>query len=57
MIATSMAAMFVLMYFNTFAWDHLQWSETRFYMTLVMGAALAGIMLRFMLGAFTGTRR
>lgn len=35
MIATSMAAMFVLMYANTFVFDHLKWSETRFYMTFV----------------------
>jgi hypothetical protein len=52
MIGTSMAAMFVLMYVNTFALDHVQWSETRFYMTFVMGAAMAGIMLSFMLGMY-----
>jgi len=52
MIATSMAAMFALMYANTFALDHVRWSETRFYMTFVMGAAMAGIMLSFMLGMY-----
>ncbi len=52
MIATSMAAMFVLMYVNTFVFDHVKWSETRFYMTFVMGAAMAGIMLSFMLGMY-----
>lgn len=52
MIATAMAAMFVLMYVNTFSLDHVQWSETRFYMTFVMGAAMAGIMLSFMLGMY-----
>lgn len=56
MITTSMAAMFVLMYANTFAWDHVRWSETRFYMTLVMGAAMAGIMLSFMLGMYERTK-
>lgn len=56
MIATSMAAMFVLMYVNTFAFDHVKWSETRFYMTFVMGAAMAGIMLSFMLGMFTSKK-
>jgi len=56
MIATSMAAMFVLMYVNTFSLDHVRWSETRFYMTFVMGAAMAGIMLSFMLGMYKSTR-
>lgn len=52
MIATAMAAMFALMYVNTFTFDHVRWSETRFYMTFVMGAAMAGIMLSFMLGMY-----
>ena len=56
MIATSMAAMFVLMYVNTFSLDHVRWSETRFYMTFVMGAAMAGIMLSFMLGMYKSTK-
>lgn len=49
MILTSMVAMFVIMYLNTYELDHVTWSETRFYMTFVMGAAMAGIMLSFML--------
>jgi len=53
MIATSMAAMFLLTYVNTYALDHVQWSETRFYMTFVMGAAMAVIMLGFMRGMYT----
>lgn len=52
MIVTAMAAMFALMYVNTFALDHVRWSETRFYMTFVMGAAMAGIMLSFMLDMY-----
>lgn len=56
MIATSMAAMFVLMYANTFIFDHVKWSETRFYMTFVMGAAMAGIMLSFMMGMFNNKK-
>ena len=52
MIATSMVAMFVLMYLNTYAFDHVRWSETRFYMTFVMGATMAVIMLGFMLGMY-----
>lgn len=49
MIVTSMVAMFVIMYLNTFEWSHVRWSETRFYMTLLMGATMATIMLAFML--------
>lgn len=49
MIATSTVVMYVLMYLNTYAWDHVWWSETRFYMALLMGATMAMIMLGFML--------
>jgi len=56
MIATSTAVMLLLMYFNTFTWAHLTWSETRFYMAFVMGAAMAIIMLSFMLGMFKDRR-
>ncbi|WP_126174077.1 DUF305 domain-containing protein [Altericroceibacterium xinjiangense] len=48
MIATSTAVMFVLMYLNTFSILHVFWSETRFWMAFVMGAAMAVIMLLFM---------
>lgn len=56
MIATSTAVMFVLMYLNTYAWDHVRWSETRFYMAFVMGATMAVIMLGFMLSMYRNTR-
>tara|TARA_R110000787_G_C13441746_1_gene446437 strand:+ start:101 stop:619 length:519 start_codon:yes stop_codon:yes gene_type:complete len=56
MIATSTAAMLLLMYFNTFTWAHLTWSETRFYMAFVMGAVMAIIMLSFMLGIYKDRR-
>jgi hypothetical protein len=49
MIATSTVVMFILMYLNTYAMDHIYWSETRAYMALVMGATMAVIMLGFML--------
>lgn len=56
MIATSTAVMFGLMYLNTFAWDHLRWSETRFYMAFLMGATMAVIMLGFMLSMYKNTK-
>lgn len=49
MIATSTAVMFALMYLNSYQTDHLFWSETRAYMALIMGAAMAIVMLAFML--------
>ncbi len=53
MIATSTVVMFALMYLNTYAWDHVYFSETRAYMALVMGAAMAAVMLAFMLAMYT----
>ncbi len=52
MIATSTVVMFGLMYLNTYALDHVFFSETRAYMALVMGATMAIIMLAFMLGMY-----
>jgi len=49
MIITSVIVMFGLMYLNTYAWEHVRWSETRFYMAFIMGAAMAIVMLSFML--------
>ncbi|RDC74348.1 DUF305 domain-containing protein [Rhodovulum sp. 12E13] len=48
MIATSTVVMFGLMYLNTYVWAHIFWSETRAYMALLMGAAMAIVMLSFM---------
>ena len=52
MIATSTVVMLALMYLNTYALGHLFWSETRLYMALLMGAAMAVIMLAFMLAMY-----
>ena len=32
MILTSTIMMFIIMYFNTYKWDHIYFSETRAYM-------------------------
>ena len=53
MIATSTLVMFGLMYLNTYALDHVTFSETRVYMALLMGAVMALIMLAFMLSMYT----
>lgn len=56
MIVTSTVVMFGLMYLNTYALDHVYFSETRAYMALVMGATMAVIMLGFMLAMYTDRR-
>lgn len=48
MVLTSTAVMFVLTYTNAYSLDHVRWSEERFYMALLMGAAMALVMLAFM---------
>jgi hypothetical protein len=56
MIATSTVVMFGLTYTNTYAWDHVRWSEERVYMALLMGGAMAMIMLGFMWGMHQNLR-
>jgi len=56
MIATSAILMFGLMYLNTYAVPHVHWSETRFFMTLIMAAAMAVVMLSFMLHMYKNAR-
>mgnify|MGYP003883951295 CR=1 FL=1 len=56
MIATSMVVMFGLMYLNTYEFSHVQFSETRFYMTFIMGAAMSVIMLSLMRGMYSNTK-
>ena len=55
MIATSTIIMYGLMYLNTFALDHIFFSETRLYMALYMGAVMAVVMLAFMWGMYKNT--
>ena len=56
MIITSTVIMLALMYLNSFALDHVFFSETRTYMAIYMGAVMAVVMLGFMLGMYTNTR-
>lgn len=48
MITTSTVIMWGLMYLNTYAWDHVFFSEMRVYMALIMGATMSIVMLLFM---------
>lgn len=52
MIATGTVVMYLVMYVNTFAFDHVQWSESRAFMALIMGATMALVMLGWMLNMY-----
>lgn len=52
MIATSTVVMYAIMYLNTYAFEHVLWSETRAWMALLMGAVMAIVMLGFMLNMY-----
>jgi hypothetical protein len=53
MIGTSMIVMFVLMYSNSYqVIDHAWFSETRLFMTLIMGGSMMIVMLAFMLDMY-----
>jgi len=56
MIATSTVIMYGLMYLNTYALDHVFFSQTRSWMALYMGAVMAVIMLAFMLGMYNNKK-
>ncbi len=56
MIATSTIVMFGLMYLNTYALDHVFFSQTRAWMALLMGAAMAIVMLGFMTAMYKNRR-
>lgn len=56
MIVTATIVMFGLMYLNTYALDHVWFSQTRAWMAVVMGAAMAVVMLAFMLNMYKSSK-
>jgi hypothetical protein len=52
MILTAMVVMYAVMYMGTYEWGHVQWSESRFFMTLAMGATMGLVMLGWMLNMY-----
>jgi len=48
MLAASFILMYVVMYLNTYAWDHVYFSLMRFYMTCLMVLPMGLLMLGFM---------
>ncbi len=57
MIATSTVVMFGLMYTTVYRFDHIWFSQTKFWMALYMGATMAVIMLGFMLSMYGDKRK
>ena len=56
MIGTAAVVMFGLMYSTAYRFEHVWWSQTRFWMALFMAAAMAIIMLSLMLGMYRDKR-
>lgn len=57
MIGTSMILMYFLTYLNSFLiLDHARFSETRLFMTLLMGSVMMVVMLGFMRKMYQNTR-
>lgn len=55
-IAVSTAAMFAMMYLNTWDLSHVRFSQTRAWMALYMGGGMAIVMLVAMWGMFANRR-
>ena len=53
MIGVASVLMYITMYFHTYAFDHVFFSETRLYMNLIMTAVMAVVMLWFMRHMYT----
>lgn len=56
MILTAMVVMYAVMYMGTYQWGHVQWSESRFFMTLAMGATMGLVMLGWMLNMYRNSK-
>ncbi|MFZ2258253.1 MAG: DUF305 domain-containing protein [Clostridiaceae bacterium] len=56
MIITSAVLMFAVMYLNTYELDHVYFSETRLYMTILSTCVMAIVMLLFMLDMLQNKR-
>jgi hypothetical protein len=56
MVLAATVIMFGLMYLNTYALDHVTFSQTRVWMAIVMGATMAVVMLGFMWSMYKNPR-
>jgi len=56
MVSTAGIVMYGLMYANTYAAEHIWFSQTRLWMAVIMSAAMALLMLGFMLKMYRNSR-
>ncbi len=56
MIVVSASLMFALMYLNTYQLSHVWFSQTRFFMTLIMAGSMTLVMFFFMRDMYKHTR-
>ncbi len=56
MIGVSTVVMFGMMYLNVYKIDHIFFSQTRVFMAIMMGAAMAIVMLLFMWKMYTNKK-
>ncbi len=57
MLLLSFVAMYITMYLNTYEFNHVYFSLTRFYMTCLGIACMAVIMLSLMLGMYKNKKK
>ena len=57
MLVLSFIAMYITMYMNTYEWNHVWFSLTRFYMALLGICTMAVIMLTVMLGMYKNRKK
>lgn len=57
MLGASFVAMYITMYLNTYTADHVYFSITRFYMSCLGIAAMAVIMLLFMMNMYKDKKK
>ena len=56
MVLTAMVVMYWTMFAGTYEWSHIEWSESRLFMTLTMGGAMGVVMLAWMLNMYRDTK-
>ncbi|MGA8854033.1 MAG: DUF305 domain-containing protein [Christiangramia sp.] len=57
MLGLSFVAMYITMYMNSYEWDHVYFSLTRFYMTCLGISAMAVIMLSLMMKMYRNKKK
>ncbi|MDD9205081.1 hypothetical protein PU560_01210, partial [Georgenia sp. 10Sc9-8] len=56
MIVTGMVVMYAVMFVGSWEWGHVRWSESRLFMALTMGGAMALVMLAWMLNMYRSAK-